>query len=150
MTMSHFQEYGIRPFCDQLNLQFREFFYGYNPGRWKSRLTNNRLVCVLESDGNSTFQDGKETVPLLPGTVVLIPAFHEITHDQNGSMLHLSIHFGLEFYYGVDLLMRLPDLWHATGTGQIGMIRRMLAPPDRLRMTATMQMLCWIFIFAAI
>lgn len=143
MTMSHFQEYGIRPFCDQLNLQFREFFYGYNPGRWKSRLTNNRLVCILESDGNSTFQDGKETVPLLPGTVVLIPAFHEITHDQNGSMLHLSIHFGLEFYYGVDLLMRLPDLWHATGTGQIGMIRRMLAPPDRLRMTATMQMLCW-------
>lgn len=143
MEMSHFQEYGIRPFCDQLNLQFRDFFYGYNPGTWKSRLTHNRLVCILASDGESTFQDETETVRLLPGTVVLIPAFHEITHHQNESMFHLSIHFGVEFYYGIDLLTRLPRLWHTTGTERTGMIRRMLTPPDQLRITATMQTLCW-------
>lgn len=26
VEISHFDEYGIRPFCDQLSLHFRDFF----------------------------------------------------------------------------------------------------------------------------
>lgn len=143
MTMEHFQEYGLRPFCDQLNLRFRDVLYGTNPGKWKSRIPGNRLVCILECGEESSFQDANETIPLVPGTLVLVPAFHEITHDQSETMLHLSIHFNVELYYGIDLLARQNSCWHEINFARIETIRRMLAAPDRLRLTTTMRALCW-------
>lgn len=146
VELSHFEEYGIRPFCDQLSLHFRDFFYGYNSGKWKSRLPCNRLICILEDCEESCFSDANETVLLTPGTIVLVPAFHEITHDQSVSMRHLSIHFFMELYCGIDLFSQCDRLYHKNDGGRIETIRRMLLNPDRFLLTAFMRALCWDFI----
>ena len=141
--LSHFREYGLRPFCDQLNLRFIEVFYGYDPGTWKSSLPHNRLICILESDGESFFQDADETIPLTADTAVLVPAFHEITHHQNDSMHLLSIHFALELYCGVDILTQRKHLWQERNPERTLRIRRMTEHPERLLLTATLRTLCW-------
>lgn len=75
-------------------------------------MAHNRLVCILESDGACSFQDDAETIPLTPGQCVFVPAFREILHDQNESMLHFSVHFSLEAYPGVDLFFRQKRCYH--------------------------------------
>ncbi len=141
--ISHFEQYGIRPFCDQLNLHFRNFFYGFNPGKWKSTLPCNRLICILDDQEVSSLSDEHQTVQLTPGTIVLVPAFHEITHDQSVYMRHLSIHFYLELYCGIDLFRECDRLYHKKDGGRIETINRMLLNPDRFLITATMHTICW-------
>lgn len=141
--ISHFEQYGIRPFCDQLNLHFRNFFYGFNPGKWKSMLPCNRLICILEDQETSSLSDEHQTVPLTPGTIVLVPAFHEITHDQSASMRHISVHFYLELYCGIDLLNQYGRLYHRLDGMRMESLRKMLADPNRFLITATMRALCW-------
>lgn len=143
MTLSHFREYGIQPFCNQLGLRFHEFFYGFDPGKWKSSLPHDRLICILDSDGESSFQDAEETIRLTAGTAVLVPAFHELIHNQNDTMHLLSIHFSLELYCGIDLLAQKKRLWHEVNPDRIRRIRRMTEKPDRLRLTANLRLLCW-------
>lgn len=141
--MDHFQKYGIFPFCNQLSLHFRNFYYGFNAGTWKSSLPVNRLVIILDSDGKSSFQSAGRQISLLPGTIVLVPAFHEITHIQNSSMKHLSIHFNLEFYCGIDVLSCMKNLWHDDDLPRVIRLRTILDKPDCLHLTVAFQSLCW-------
>lgn len=143
IQLTSFNEYGIHPFCNQLELHFNKFYYGRNSGKWKSCFPLNRLVCILESDGDSSFQHRNDTVPLKRDTAVLLPAFHEITHDQNESLLLLSIHFNLELYYGIDLLEQRKRMWHEVNRDRCDLIRQMLEKPTRLNMTASLRTLCW-------
>ena len=143
VQISHFKEYGIRPFCDQIRLHFRDFFYGYNEGMWKSKFPYNRLICILEDNEESYISDQKESVRLSPGTMLLVPAFHEIIHEQSSSMLHLSIHFALEIYDGIDLLKSCDRLYYEKNDEGIEMIRRMLTDPNRFLLTSTICTLCW-------
>jgi len=145
--MDHFQKYGIFPFCNQLSLHFRNFYYGFNAGTWKSSLPVNRLVIVLDSDGKSCFQSAGRQIALLPGSTVLVPAFHEIIHIQNSSMKHLSIHFNLEFYCGIDVLSGRKNLWHDENLPHVVWLRNILDNPDCLHLTAAFQSLCWESIF---
>lgn len=146
LELSHFNEYGIRPFCDQLSLHFRDFFYGYSSGKWKSMLPCNRLICILEDSGESFISDAGETVRLTPGTIVLVPAFHEILHDQSASMRHLSIHFYLRLFCEIDLLGQCDRLYHENDGRRLESINRILANPDRFLLTTAMRGLCWNFI----
>jgi len=141
--MDHFQQYGIFPFCNQLSLHFRNFYYGFNAGTWKSSLPVNRLVIILASDGSNRFESAGQQISLQPGTIVLIPAFHEITHIQNSSMKHLSIHFNLEFYCGIDVFGSIEKLWHEENLPHIVWLRDILDQPDCLHLTAAFQSLCW-------
>ena len=138
-----FSEYAIPSLGNQLSLQFRNLYYGINPGKWKSCLPHNRLICVLKSDGESSFTDAGGAIPLLPGSIVLVPAFHEILHEQNASMVHLSIHFNIELYCQIDLLAQCEKCWSKTDVPQIEKIVQVFAAPDRMRITLMMFSLCW-------
>ena len=143
VQLSHFKEFGMRPFCDQIRLHFRDFFYGFNEGKWKSQFPCNRLICILDDKGESYISDNKERVKLSAGTMLLVPAFHEITHEQSCSMLHLSIHFSLEIYDGIDLLKSCDCLYYEKNEERIKMIRRMMVDPNPFLLTATIYTLCW-------
>ena len=56
MPMTTFQGLNLQALSRQLNLILRPVFYGVNPGRWKSRMAHNRLVCILEWTGRVHFR----------------------------------------------------------------------------------------------
>ena len=141
MPMTTFQELNLQAHSRQLNL--RPVYYGTNPGRWKSCMPDNRLVCILDSDGACSFQDDAETIPLTPGQCVFVPAFREILHDQNESMLHFSVHFNLEAFPGVDLFLRQKRSYHAEKPDWIAAIRRMVELRDPLQWVAALHALIW-------
>ncbi len=143
MAMMTFQEFGLQALSRQLNLLLRPVYYGVNPGRWKSRMAHNRLVCILESDGACSFQDDAETIPLTPGQCVFVPAFREILHNQNESMLHFSVHFNLEVYPEVDLFFRQKRCFYKVNFDWIAAIRRMAELRDPLQWVATLHALIW-------
>ena len=143
MPMTTFQELNLQAHSRQLNLILRPVYYGTNPGRWKSCMPHNRLVCILDSDGACSFQDDAETIPLTPGQCVFVPAFREILHDQNESMLHFSVHFNLEAFPGVDLFLRQKRSYHAEKPDWIAAIRRMVELRDPLQWVAALHALIW-------
>lgn len=143
MPMTTFQELNLQAHSRQLNLILRPVYYGTNPGRWKSCMPHNRLVCILDSDGACSFQDDAETIPLTPGQCVFVPAFREILHDQNESMLHFSVHFNLEVFPGVDLFLRQKRSYHAEKPDWIAAIRRMVELRDPLQWVAALHALIW-------
>ena len=143
MAMTTFPALGLQALSRQLNLILRPVYYGTNPGRWKSRMAHNRLVCILESDGACSFQDDAETIPLTPGQCVFVPAFREILHDQNESMLHFSVHFSLEAYPGVDLFFRQKRCPHTVNFEWIDAIRRMVDLQDPLQWVSALHALIW-------
>lgn len=143
MPMTTFQELNLQAHSRQLNLILRPVYYGTNPGRWKSCMPHNRLVCILDSDGACSFQDDAETIPLKPGQCVFVPAFREILHDQNESMLHFSVHFNLEAFPGVDLFLRQKRSYHAEKPDWIAAIRRMVELRDPLQWVAALHALIW-------
>lgn len=143
MPMTAFQELNLQAHSRQLNLILRPVYYGTNPGRWKSCMPHNRLVCILDSDGACSFQDDAETIPLTPGQCVFVPAFREILHDQNESMLHFSVHFNLEAFPGVDLFLRQKRSYHAEKPDWIAAIRRMVELRDPLQWVAALHALIW-------
>lgn len=143
MPMTTFQGLNLQALSRQLNLILRPVFYGVNPGRWKSRMAHNRLVCILESDGACSFQDDAETIPLTPGQCVFVPAFREILHDQNESMLHFSVHFSLEAYPGVDLFFRQKRCYHEVNFNWIARIREIVELRDPLQYVAALHALIW-------
>ena len=143
MPMTTFQELNLQAHSRQLNLILRPVYYGTNPGRWKSCMPHNRLVCILDSDGACSFQDDAETIPLTPGQCVFVPAFREILHDQNESMLHFSVHFSLEAFPGVDLFLRQKRCYHAEKPDWIAAIRRMVELRDPLQWVAALHALIW-------
>lgn len=130
-------------FCNQFDLLFRRYLYGDNPGKWKSSFPLNRLVFILESDGESSFADREQTLILKSGMWVLIPAFHEITHEQNASMLHLSIHFNLEAYHGFDIFACLHSLVSSTDEELCAIAREAAVEEDRLCAAGELRHLCW-------
>lgn len=143
MPMTTFQELNLQAHSRQLNLILRPVYYGTNPGRWKSCMPHNRLVCILDSDGACSFQDDAETIPLTPGQCVFVPAFREILHDQNESILHFSVHFNLEVFPGVDLFLRQKRSYHAEKPDWIAAIRRMVELRDPLQWVAALHALIW-------
>lgn len=143
MPMTTFQELNLQAHSRQLNLILRPVYYGTNPGRWKSCMPHNRLVCILDSDGACSFQDDAETIPLTPGQCVFVPAFREILHDQNESMLHFSVNFNLEVFPGVDLFLRQKRSYHAEKPDWIAAIRRMVELRDPLQWVAALHALIW-------
>ena len=143
MPMTTFQELNLQAHSRQLNLILRPVYYGTNPGRWKSCMPHNRLVCILDSDGACSFQDDAETIPLTPGQCVFVPAFREILHDQNESMLHFSVHLSLEAFPGVDLFLRQKRCYHAEKPDWIAAIRRMVELRAPLQWVAALPALIW-------
>ncbi len=143
MTMEHPGRSELEPFCNQLALQFRNLYYGVNPGRWKSCFPVNRLIFILDSDGESSFTDATRKLVLRSGMRVLVPAFHEITHDQNETMLHLSIHFNLELYRSFDAFSRYHALFDDLTEEACSRARELAAETDRFRMAAKLFHLSW-------
>ncbi len=130
-------------FCNQLMLRFLRSCYGFNPGRWKSCLPFNRLIFILESDGESSFSDRGKSLFLKSGMWILVPAFHEITHEQNSSMLHLSFHFNLELYHGFDLLSHLDSLFSEADPELCSLARGVAEEEDRLCAAGKQLEVCW-------
>ena len=143
MAMVNLQESGLDPVWNRLTLHFLYFCCGTNPGCWKSRLPLNRIIFVLEDEDASWLEDGREIVPLRPGSVILVPAFREITHHQSKSMRHLSIHFNLEFYPGADLLAGRERCWQDSAADCRSSLQRLLRQREPLTRTITLRMLCW-------
>lgn len=143
MTLSHFESLGLLPFCGRMELRFVNFYYGTNPGHWKSSLPHARLLFILASDGRSTFSDAKKCCQAKKGTWILIPPFHEITHDHNDSMEHLSIHFTLNLSGGWDLFQRKEDFSCGFAPERTRQICEEIRRQDLVRMSAMMQELCW-------
>lgn len=104
MPLTHFDDIGLLPFCEQLELKFVKFFYGTNPGCWDSRLPYNRFLFILDSDGKNSLRDENQNHLLARGDWILIPAFHKARHNHNNTMLHLSVHFSLTVCGCIDLL----------------------------------------------
>ena len=130
-------------FCNQLALRFHRSCFGFNPGCWKSCFPFNRLIFILESDGKSSFSDRETSLFLKSGMWILVPAFHEITHEQNSSMLHLSIHFNLELYHGFDLFSHLHSLVSDVNPELCVLARGAAEEGDRLCAAGKQFDLCW-------
>ena len=143
MPLTHFEEIGLLPFCGQMELKFVNFFYGTNPGRWHSRLPHNRLLFILESDGNSTFGDDSQVRPATRGDWFLIPPFHEIRHDHNETMLHLSIHFTLSVCGGFDPMSKENTLFSNCDQVMVDAIIAEIRKNDMLSLAVSAQIWCW-------
>ncbi len=143
MAMTRFQELGLQSLSRQLDLILQGTYYGVNAGRWKSHIPYDRLVCILESDGECSFQDEAETIPLIPGQCVLVPAFREILHNQTESMLHFSVHFNLEVYPGIDLFLRQKQCYHMVNPIWTAEVRQMVALRDPIQWVAALHSLIW-------
>ena len=143
MGISNFEELGLMPLCRLLNFQLLNCYYGYKPGKWKSGLSHNRLIFIFESDGKSSFTDESGRLQLRKNMMVLIPAFDTIVHDQNDTMNHCSIHFGVNLCGGIDLMSQCKTLWSEPDSDLVAIARAMLESQDRIGMAAGVQALCW-------
>ena len=143
MAISNFEELGLMSICKMLTFQLQNCYYGVKTGKWESGFSYNRLIFVFESDGRSSFTDETGRLELKKDMMVLIPAFHKVIHDQNESMFHLSIHFGLNLCGGIDLMTLRKTLWSETDPNLISIARRMLETPNRMGLAAGVRALCW-------
>lgn len=143
MPLSHFEELGLLSLCGQVDLKFVNFFYGTNPGSWKSRFPYNRLLFILESDGASTFGDGIRSCRAERGSWFLLPPFQEITHDHNETMLHLSIHFRLTVCGGFELLSGRHAFFCGRDPVLVNGVISEIREKDALRLASGLCAWCW-------
>ena len=143
MPLSHFEELGLLSLCGQVDLKFVNFFYGTNPGCWKSRFPYNRLLFILESDGASTFGDGIRSCRAERGSWFLLPPFQEITHDHNETMLHLSIHFRLTVCGGFELLSGRHAFFCGRDPVLVNGVISEIREKDALRLASGLCAWCW-------
>ena len=143
MPLSHFEELGLLSLCGQVDLKFVNFFYGTNPGCWKSRFPYNRLLFSLESDGASTFGDGIRSCRAERGSWFLLPPFQEITHDHNETMLHLSIHFRLTVCGGFELLSGRHAFFCGRDPVLVNGVISEIREKDALRLASGLCAWCW-------
>lgn len=143
MPLSHFEELGLLSLCGQVDLKFVNFFYGTNPGCWKSRFPYNRLLFILESDGASTFGDGIRSCRAERGSWFLLPPFQEIAHDHNETMLHLSIHFRLTVCGGFELLSGRHAFFCGRDPVLVNSVISEIREKDALRLASGLCAWCW-------
>ena len=118
---------------NHLKLRLVYLARGTWPCNLRSRHPVNRLILILKNPGEgSLFADSAREYPAWEKTTFLLPAFCNAQVKLGKEVCFLSFHFNLEWFYGDDLLSRLPGICVFREKGLAQRAERIWRNPDPL------------------
>lgn len=125
----------------------RNVFCGAFSGHWTNMLPRNRLIYIFESGKTlSSIRDRNTCFEMRPGNWGLIPAGHEVRHDQYEGLQLISIHFELELYPHIELLQQCGRLFTGHSPEFTDAFKKLTVPDVPFADACAIHTLLWYFL----